>query len=628
MRNARFVDFGGRRLLHVSFVPEVETGPPVILVHSLFEELNRGRAIGARLGRWLVGQGRALHVLDVAGTGDSFGQLETASPLAWQADLAALARELDSGKGVDWLVFRAGALWLPQAAVSGAFPLRNLHLLNPVFNGKSFLTQFLRLRVAASRFEGREETVASLRALALEQGAVEVAGYRLGAGLIAELDALELGVPQGSGMYSLIEVAAGPGAPGVPFARLLEKASEAGWQTAYTRVQDLKFWMSQELCPAAALVQTLGTSVVGQVSRVHADSGFAQASRSHAGAGEGADVGVGAARVPETSANGIADDAAPTPTPTPTQGAPADQTAAAQPPDASDASARRVLSFTCDGSELLGILHTKAPAAGRAEGVPRTGVVVVVGGPQYRCGSHLQFVELADRLAREGVPALRFDARGMGDSEGDVRLFSALTDDISAAVDALKKSCPSLERVVLWALCDGASAALIALDNGLDVDGLILVNPWAQQGPIGEDRFTYYRARLTSAGFWRGLGRRARSRLTGASNASSQQNGSSGAETEAPTPEAPMPQPDFDFVSSMRTGLVQHRGRTLLIESGRDLTADAFRACVRRDRRWRRALARPTTTRIFIAKADHTFSVSEDRERMERACLDWLLQAD
>ena len=607
-------------MLHVSFVPEVETGPPVILVHSLFEELNRGRAIGARLGRWLAGQGRALHVLDVAGTGDSFGRLETASPLAWQADLAALARQLDAGQGVDWLAFRAGALWLPQVSVCGDFPLRNLHLLNPVLNGKTFLTQFLRLRVAAARFEGREETVASLRALAEAQGAVEVAGYRLGAGLISELDALELCVPQGGGVCNLVEVAAGPGAPGVPFARLLEKASAGGWQTAYTRVEDLKFWMSQELCPAAALVETLGASVIEETARSGAGANSAPAPHSH--------PDPGAAQVPQTSTKAIADDATATATATATSGAPVDWATAEPPEDAPHASARRALSFRCADSDLLGMLHTKAPQPEHPTRVARTGVVVVVGGPQYRCGSHLQFVQLADRLAQDGVPTLRFDARGMGDSEGDVRLFSELTDDITAAVDALKTACPTLERVVLWALCDGASAALIALDNGLAVDGLILVNPWVQQGPVNEDRLAYYRARLSSKGFWRGLGRRLWSRLSGASSASLEEQASSGEEAEAATAEAPMPQPDFDFVASMRAGLLQHRGRTLLIESGRDLTADAFRACVRRDRRWRRALARPTSTRLCLEQADHTFSLTEDRERMERACLKWLSDAD
>ena len=48
------------------------------------------------------------------------------------------------------------------------------------------------------------------------------------------------------------------------------------------------------------------------------------------------------------------------------------------------------------------------------------GVLVVVGGPQYRAGSHRQFLLLSRRLATEGYPTLRFDYRGMGDSGGCV----------------------------------------------------------------------------------------------------------------------------------------------------------------------------------------------------------------
>ena len=59
--------------------------------------------------------------------------------------------------------------------------------------------------------------------------------------------------------------------------------------------------------------------------------------------------------------------------------------------------AERVLLFTCQGLSLPGILHPGAPDASR-------GVLVVVGGPQYRVGSHRQFVLLARDLAAAGVP--------------------------------------------------------------------------------------------------------------------------------------------------------------------------------------------------------------------------------
>jgi alpha/beta superfamily hydrolase len=48
-------------------------------------------------------------------------------------------------------------------------------------------------------------------------------------------------------------------------------------------------------------------------------------------------------------------------------------------------------------------------------------VLVIVGGPQYRAGSHRQFTLLARSLAEQGFAVLRFDYRGMGDSTGAMR---------------------------------------------------------------------------------------------------------------------------------------------------------------------------------------------------------------
>lgn len=89
------------------------------------------------------------------------------------------------------------------------------------------------------------------------------------------------------------------------------------------------------------------------------------------------------------------------------------------------------------------------------------GVLIIVGGPQYRVGSHRQFVLLSRRLAGEGYPAMRFDYRGMGDAGGAMRSFEDVRADIGAAIEAFQRAVPSLRRIVLWGLCDAASAALL-----------------------------------------------------------------------------------------------------------------------------------------------------------------------
>ena len=104
------------------------------------------------------------------------------------------------------------------------------------------------------------------------------------------------------------------------------------------------------------------------------------------------------------------------------------------------------ISFACGGDTLVGIVSTSSAPS-------NLGVVIIVGGPQYRVGSHRQFVSLARTLAAAGFPALRFDYRGMGDSGGDRRSFEDIEDDIRAAIDTLLASQPGLASVALWGLC-------------------------------------------------------------------------------------------------------------------------------------------------------------------------------
>ena len=61
-----------------------------------------------------------------------------------------------------------------------------------------------------------------------------------------------------------------------------------------------------------------------------------------------------------------------------------------------------VLNFECAGEQLWGVLHRPEQPKTRA-------VLVVVGGPQTRVGSHRQFVLLARALADNGFACLRFE---------------------------------------------------------------------------------------------------------------------------------------------------------------------------------------------------------------------------
>ena len=109
--------------------------------------------------------------------------------------------------------------------------------------------------------------------------------------------------------------------------------------------------------------------------------------------------------------------------------------------------------FPCAVENLLGIVAVP-------EQSKSTGVLIIVGGPQVRVGSHRQFLLLSRSLAEAGYPVMRFDTRGMGDSTGELHDFEAINKDIAAAIDAFQTNHPSVERIVLWGLCDAVSALL------------------------------------------------------------------------------------------------------------------------------------------------------------------------
>lgn len=281
------------------------------------------------------------------------------------------------------------------------------------------------------------------------------------------------------------------------------------------------------------------------------------------------------------------------------------------------ACSERALVFACAGETLLGVLAT--PTGARRAG---PGVVIVVGGPQYRAGSHRQFTRLARALAAAGTPCLRFDVRGMGDSGGAQRSFESLDEDIAAALDAAQQAEPACEGWVLWGLCDGASAALMYLDARRDprVRGLCLANPWVRsvESLARAHVQHYYGRRLMEPAFWRkllsggvGLGALrgwwSALRTTAASN--------TGAAAKAPP---------RGFVQRMLDGLRGFDGPVQLLLSGNDFTAREFADLCERDAGWQRATTRATVQRAALAQADHTFSDPGDEAEVQRQVQAWL----
>jgi exosortase A-associated hydrolase 1 len=284
----------------------------------------------------------------------------------------------------------------------------------------------------------------------------------------------------------------------------------------------------------------------------------------------------------------------------------------------SAAYAERALTFDCEGETLIGIIAQPTGPTGHR------GVLIVVGGPQYRVGSHRQFLLLARYLAAHGIPCMRFDYRGMGDSFGDRRDFKGVDRDIGAAVDCFVQSVPEMREVVLWGLCDAASATAFYAHRDVRVVGIVLLNPWVrtQEGEAKAYLKHYYFRRLYSIEFWQRLfsGRfDIRASVGSLARMATMAAGSGPPQGRDRLTNAP------DLPERMAQGIEQFPGRVMLILSGNDLTAREFIDATASPR-WSRLLAEARVARVDLADANHTFSRREWRNIVADVTRSWGLE--
>ena len=160
---------------------------------------------------------------------------------------------------------------------------------------------------------------------------------------------------------------------------------------------------------------------------------------------------------------------------------------------------RHLIAFPCEGDTLIGTLDA-APG--------RTGLLIVSGGNEIRCGAHRGMALLAERVAAAGFPVFRYDRRGIGDSTGANAGFPSARPDLIAAASIFRDRAPQVNTLVGFGNCDAAATlALYGRDAGLS--RLLLANPWTigdadDLPPAAAIRATY-RQRLTSPDAWRRL---------------------------------------------------------------------------------------------------------------------------
>lgn len=281
------------------------------------------------------------------------------------------------------------------------------------------------------------------------------------------------------------------------------------------------------------------------------------------------------------------------------------------------------ITLRAGGKRLYGILHApEAPAHADAA------LLMVVGGPQTRVGSHRSYTLIARELCRRGMTVLRFDYEGLGDSEGAFVGFTEAGASLDAAVDFLAGRLRAPARIVLWSLCDGSAAcALHAPRLKREVAGMILCNPYAHSAAGKAKAYLkhYYLQRVLDLSFWKkllsfrvnpltvaasfaGLVAKAGSKSAPAAPGSPATAPAAAAQGPALRPnQEGVPGADPEGLADrVMDGLEGYAGPLELILSAEDLTAreflDLYKARGTEGRRKRR------TAVNFVPGADHTFT--------------------
>ncbi|PTR09422.1 exosortase A-associated hydrolase 2 [Nitrosospira sp. Nsp5] len=254
---------GERFCLYHGPHPDKECRGALIYVHPFGDEMNKSRRMAAIQARAFSAMGLGVLQIDLFGCGDSSGEFADARWNIWSQDLVLAKNWLENRvtAPISLWGLRLGALLALDFARNLENALDKIILWQPIISGESFLTQFLRLRLANEMISGGEGTqkasgTHAMRSTLASGETLEVAGYELAPDLAAAIDALkaaELIVTRSSVHW--FEIVAEPDRPMTPAgARVVSAWKQDGVDLHVHLVPCLPFWATQEISECAELV--------------------------------------------------------------------------------------------------------------------------------------------------------------------------------------------------------------------------------------------------------------------------------------------------------------------------------------------------------------------------------------
>jgi exosortase A-associated hydrolase 2 len=242
----------------------------VMYVHPFADEMHKARRMAALQARELAALGYGVLQLDLFGCGDSSGDFGDARWDIWKDDLALGRTWLHErlGKPVSLWGLRLGALLALDFARGSPDAISRIVLWQPVQSGATFLTQFLRLRVANHMLgEGKEKSAGTqaLRNVLRAGEVLEVAGYDLAPAMAEAIDSLDAAQLASTACpihwFEAVSAADRPISPAG--AKVAAAWQQAGVDLHLHLAPCPPFWATQEITECPALVSATSSIFAG-----------------------------------------------------------------------------------------------------------------------------------------------------------------------------------------------------------------------------------------------------------------------------------------------------------------------------------------------------------------------------
>jgi exosortase A-associated hydrolase 2 len=259
--NPVFLDGERGRIFALHVCPTTTPQAHFVFLPPFCEEMNRCRHLVADQAKRFASAGYSCLILDPYGTGDSDGELADASWEGWRADALAGVRWCQQKYLIPTVLWglRLGALLALDMAATYEGQFTKLLLWQPVTNGKTYLTQILRARIAylSGNFLP-PETTEQMR-LTLHRGEnIEVAGYVLGGKLAADIDDMSissLASLSGVNIQWLQQTSRTDEPPSVAVQKVVDQLVTQGNTVALTLFQSPQIWQLSERADCRQLLE-------------------------------------------------------------------------------------------------------------------------------------------------------------------------------------------------------------------------------------------------------------------------------------------------------------------------------------------------------------------------------------